>query len=181
MGAWYLPGVANQQAPSALLARKTTLIACRRVARLTFCLSPASPLAMLSPLSKPLFWRVAVLVWGGVLYWLSAQPSTALPGGFPGIDKVEHATYFTLGGMCFLLGLRLAGLAQGKAAAIVLTVLFCSFVGVLDEWHQLHVPGRSGGDVWDWLADTLGGFLGAHAAFWMQRRLTSASTTTAPR
>jgi VanZ family protein len=131
---------------------------------------------MLSPLSKPLFWRLAVLVWGSVLYWLSAQPSTALPGGFPGIDKVEHATYFTLGGMCFLLGLRLASLAQGRTTAIVLTVLFCSLVGVLDEWHQLHVPGRSGGDVWDWLADTLGGFLGAHAAFWVQRRLTSAST-----
>lgn len=126
---------------------------------------------MLSPLSKPLFWRVAVLVWGGVLYWLSAQPGTALPVGFPGIDKVEHATYFTLGGMCFLLGLRLAEMLRGKAAAIVITVLFCSFVGVLDEWHQLHVPGRSGGDEWDWLADTLGGFLGAHAAFWVQRRL----------
>jgi VanZ family protein len=78
--------------------------------------------------------------------------------------------------MCFLLGLRLAGLAQGRTTAIVLTVLFCSFVGVLDEWHQLHVPGRSGGDVWDWLADTLGGFLGAHAVFWGQRWLTSAST-----
>ena len=136
---------------------------------------------MLSPLSKPLFWRVAILVWGGVLYALSAQPGTALPGGFPGIDKVEHATYFTLGGMCFLLGLRLAGMLRGKVAAIVVTVLFCSFVGVLDEWHQLHVPGRSGGDVWDWLADTLGGFLGAHAAFWMQRKLTSASTTAALR
>jgi len=131
---------------------------------------------MPSILSKALFWRLAVLVWGVVLYALSAQPGIALPGGFPGIDKVEHATYFTLGGMCFLLGLRLAGLAQGKGAAIVLTVLFCSVVGVLDEWHQLHVPGRSGGDVWDWLADTLGGFLGAHAAFWVQRWLTSAST-----
>jgi VanZ family protein len=99
-----------------------------------------------------------------------------MPGGFPGIDKAEHATYFTLGGMCFLLGLRLAGLAQGRMTAIVLTVLFCSLAGILDEWHQLHVPGRSGGDVWDWLADTLGGFLGAHAAFWVQQRLTSAST-----
>jgi VanZ family protein len=131
---------------------------------------------MPSILSKALYWRLAVLVWGVVLYALSAQPGIALPGGFPGIDKVEHATYFTLGGMCFLLGLRLAGLAQGRMTAIVLTVLFCSFVGVLDEWHQLHVPGRSGGDVWDWLADTLGGFIGAHAAFWVQRWLTSAST-----
>jgi VanZ family protein len=133
---------------------------------------------MLSPLSKPLFWRLAVLVWGSVLYWLSAQPSTALPGGFPGIDKVEHTTYFTLGGMSFLLGLRLAGLAQGRTTAIVLTVLFCSLVGVLDEWHQLHVPGRSGGDVWDWLADMTGGFIGAFIALRAENWLTSAGTTT---
>ena len=131
---------------------------------------------MLSILSKALFWRLVVIVWSAVLYMLSAQPGIALPGGFPGIDKVEHATYFTLGGMCFLLGVRLAGLAQGKTAAIVLAVLFCSLVGVLDEWHQTFTPGRSGNDVWDWLADTLGGFLGAHAAFWVEKKLTSAST-----
>jgi VanZ family protein len=122
-------------------------------------------------LSRPLLWRVAVLLWAALLYWLSSQPSTALPGGFAGVDKIEHATYFTLGGMCFLLSLRLAGLAQGKTMALVLTILFCSCVGILDEWHQLHVPGRSGGDVWDWLADTLGGYLGAHAALWVERRL----------
>jgi VanZ family protein len=140
-----------------------------------------SALPMLSFLFNTLFWRVAVLIWGGVLYWLSSQPSIALPGGFPGIDKVEHVTYFTLGGMGFLLAFRLAGRMQGKTAAIMLTVLFCSFVGILDEWHQLHVPGRTGGDVWDWLADTLGGFLGAHAAFRAQRRLTSVSTKARPR
>ena len=130
-------------------------------------------------LAQPSFWRVAVILWAAILYFLSSQPSTALPGGFPGLDKIEHAGYFAGGGMCFLLGLRFAGFARGKALAIVLTVLFCSTVGVLDEWHQLHVPGRSGGDVWDWLADTLGGFLGAHAAFWAQRRITSMSTTAA--
>lgn len=131
---------------------------------------------MRSFLCKALVWRLALIVWGGVLYWLSSRPGMVMPVGFTGMDKIEHATYFTLGGMCFLLGLRLAGLAQGRTMAIVLTVLFCSFVGVLDEWHQLHVPGRSGGDVWDWLADTLGGFIGAHAAFWAQQWVTSAST-----
>ena len=133
---------------------------------------------MPSILSKALYWRLAVLVWGVVLYALSAQPGIALPGGFPGIDKVEHATYFTLGGMCFLLGLRLAGLAQGRTTAIVLTVLFCSFVGVLDEWHQTYTPGRSGGDVWDWFADMTGGLIGALIALGVEKWLTSAGTTT---
>lgn len=131
---------------------------------------------MLSLFSRPVLWRIAVIVWAGVLYMLSAQPGTALPGGFPGMDKIEHAGYFTGGGMCFLLGLRLAGLARRKGLAILLTVLFCSLVGILDEWHQTFTPGRSGNDVWDWLADTLGGFLGAHVAFWVEPKLTSAST-----
>jgi VanZ family protein len=136
---------------------------------------------MRSFLRKALVWRLALVVWGAVLYWLSSRPGMAMPVGFTGMDKIEHAAYFTLGGLCFLLGLRLAGLAKSKKNALLLTILFCSLTGIWDEWHQLHVPGRSGGDGWDWLADTLGGFIGAHAAFWMQRRLTSASTTAAPR
>ena len=78
-----------------------------------------------------------------------------------------------------LYGLRRAGLAHGKWLALAVTVLFCTLVGVFDEWHQLHVPGRSGGDVGDWLADTLGGVFGTLAVFFAERWFTSAGTTTA--
>jgi VanZ family protein len=48
-------------------------------------------------------------------------------------------------------------------------------VGGLDEWHQTFTPGRSGGDVWDWLADMTGGFIGAFIALgvekWMSHTL----------
>ncbi|MBK8090601.1 MAG: VanZ family protein [Verrucomicrobiaceae bacterium] len=120
-------------------------------------------------LQQPLFWRSAVLVWIGVLYWLSAQSTLPSPPGVQGIDKIEHAGYFTLGGFCFLMGLRLAGKAQRKWLALLLTVLFCSFVGIWDEWHQLHVPGRSGGDVGDWFADTLGGLFGTLAVLAVEK------------
>jgi VanZ family protein len=46
-------------------------------------------------------------------------------------------------------------------AVCIATVLFCSLIGVSDEWHQSFVPGRSGNDVWDWTADTIGGLLAA--------------------
>lgn len=101
-----------------------------------------------------------------------------MPGTFEHIDKLEHTAYFAGGGLCFLLGLRLAGFARKTSTAIVVTVLFCSLVGGLDEWHQTFTPGRSGGDVWDWLADTLGGFIGAYAALIAERWLTSVGTTT---
>ncbi len=123
---------------------------------------------------QPVIWRVLVIVWAAVLYWLSSKSGDSLPPGpFSGFDKIEHAGYFAGGGMCFLLSLRLAGFARGKALAICLTMIFCATVGILDEWHQTFTPGRSGADVWDWLADTVGGFIGAHAAFWAERWLTT--------
>ncbi|MBL9178029.1 MAG: VanZ family protein [Verrucomicrobiaceae bacterium] len=116
---------------------------------------------MLKLLSSPLLWRVLVIIWAAVLWWLSSQSKLPSPAKFEGIDKIEHTLYFAAGGMCFLLGLRTAGFARKTTSAILLTVLFCAITGLLDEWHQTFTPGRSGGDVWDWAADTLGGFVGA--------------------
>lgn len=129
-------------------------------------------------LSAPALWRALILLWAGLLYWLSSQSSLPSPAKFEGIDKFEHTLYFAAGGLCFLLGLRLAGCARGRTTAILMTVLFCSVVGGLDEWHQTFTPGRSGGDVWDWAADTIGGFIGALLALTGEKWLTSAGTTT---
>ena len=121
--------------------------------------------------SSPLPWRVLVLVWFGVLWWLSSQSFLPTPGDFPNSDKFEHTTYFAIGGTCFLLSLRLAGRAQSTVSAIALTVAFCGLIGVVDEWHQLYTPGRSGGDVWDWTADASGGLVGALVAMGLQKWL----------
>ncbi|MCF7785305.1 MAG: VanZ family protein [Prosthecobacter sp.] len=122
-------------------------------------------------LSSPSLWRVLVLLWFGVLFWLSSQSHLPSPASFEGVDKLEHAIFFSAGGMCFLLGLRLAGFAKATQTAILVTVLFCGAVGGFDEWHQTYTPGRSGGDVWDWTADMCGGFLGAFLAMGFQRWL----------
>lgn len=111
--------------------------------------------------SSPVLWSALVSIWAAVLWWLSSQSELPSPAKFEGIDKIEHTLYFAAGGMCFLLGLRTAGFARKTTSAILLTVLFCAIAGLLDEWHQTFTPGRSGGDVWDWAADTLGGFVGA--------------------
>lgn len=117
----------------------------------------------------PALWRTLVIVWAGVLWWLSSQSSLPQPASFEGVDKLEHTAYFAAGGACFLLGLRLAGLVKRTFDAVAVTVLFCAIVGGIDEWHQTHTPGRSGGDVADWLADSVGGIIGAFAALAVQR------------
>ena len=40
-------------------------------------------------------------------------------------------------------------------------VLVVGLTGALDEWHQSHVPGRSGNDPADFAADLLGAVAGA--------------------
>ncbi len=123
-------------------------------------------------ISSPVPWRFLVVLWFGVLFWLSSQSHLPSPASFEGVDKLEHAIFFSAGGMCFLLGLRLAGFAKATRTAILASVLFCGAVGGFDEWHQTFTPGRSGGDVWDWTADMCGGFLGALLAMGLQKWLT---------
>lgn len=122
-------------------------------------------------LLSPALWFVLVLGWGGTLYWLSEQSHLPSPASFEGVDKLEHAVFFAAGSACFALGLRLAGAIRSRWASILAALLFCAFIGGLDEWHQLHTPGRSGGDVWDWTADSVGGLIGAVLALLLHRIL----------
>jgi VanZ family protein len=44
---------------------------------------------------------------------------------------------------------------------VLVASLALSLFGVTDEYHQLYTVNRSGADVGDWVADTLGGCFGA--------------------
>jgi VanZ family protein len=72
----------------------------------------------------------------------------------PFIHKIEHVCYFGL--MAVLAAASLDPRRQWLA------VLAISCVGALDEWHQLHVPGRSASAV-DWLVDTLAAAVAVYA------------------
>jgi len=110
---------------------------------------------------QPRFWWFAVGVWLVVLLCASSQAGIMPPMYFTWQDKVEHASYFCAGGLCFYFALRYGSPQMSVKAVCIATVLFCSLIGVSDEWHQSFVPGRSGNDVWDWTADTIGGLLAA--------------------
>jgi VanZ family protein len=107
-------------------------------------------------------WWFGVLVWGAVLWTLSAN--STLPSGpsFPLKDKLLHCTYFCGGAFCLLLALhgKRSSLPSWRALVIP-AFLFTAIIGALDEFHQTFTPGRSGNDPWDWLADVTGGVLAA--------------------
>lgn len=112
-------------------------------------------------MSRPQFWWFAVAVWLSVLFAASSQAGVMPPMFFTWQDKVEHAAYFCAGGLCFFFALRLMFPKMPLARAMLLTIAFCSIIGATDEFHQSFVPGRSGNDLGDWLADTFGGFIAA--------------------
>jgi VanZ family protein len=111
----------------------------------------------------PRFWFAAFFLWFVTLWALSSftfeGPQTP---PIAHLDKVEHFGFF-LGGA----GLLMAGfyrLNPGRPnwkRTVSAAVIIIALVGALDEWHQTHTPGRSGNDVFDWLADVLGGTTGA--------------------
>ena len=99
-----------------------------------------------------------------IFYWILLFTLTSLPSqSVPAVgvnDKVEHMlAYF---GLSFLMYLAL--LFQKKSItirknALLFTLLFVFAYGILDEVHQLLIPGRSC-ELLDFMADILGGIIG---------------------
>jgi len=112
---------------------------------------------------------LAALSWAGLIFYLSSQPSIETPALFPGQDKLFHLIAFGILGF-LAMGTRQAS-QQGYSTRQVWRVVFAVMLyGILDEFHQYFVPGRSA-DVYDVLADAIGGLLGAWAMYWLVRVL----------
>ena len=130
--------------------------------------------------TRPVFWWGCVAIWFATLYVLSSQ--SALPS--PNIsfsDKIAHFCYFALGSTAFYLGLRFYKPKMAAIRAAFATVIFAGLVGWFDEWHQTFVPGRSGNDIGDWIADLAGGifacFVGGFLFHWIQNRAKDGAET----
>ena len=91
-----------------------------------------------------------------LIYWLSSRPSLNVPMLFTHHDKIHHMfAYFIMG----LLAYRFFGAFFAKpSSCYIVSLCFCSLYGLSDEWHQSFVQGRDG-DLFDWLADTLGALI----------------------
>lgn len=115
---------------------------------------------------------VLVLCYCLSIFYFSSRAGGQLPDFFLlQHDKVCH--FIEYAGLGFLLcyALRLSTMKPRHA-------LFCAFLlalayGVTDEYHQSFVPGRSGNDPYDLMADCFGGMAGAVlltlVAGWLQR------------
>jgi VanZ family protein len=122
---------------------------------------------------RPRFWFASFALWFAVL-WLCS--SFSVGGGAPPaihhIDKLQHFGYFFGGGGLLTAALfRLNPERPAWKKIIPSVVLILAAVGWLDEWHQTFTPGRSGNDVFDWLADLLGASFAAFTFKMLHPRL----------
>ncbi len=102
-------------------------------------------------------------LYAAVIFALSAQahPLAFLPQEWLSEDKLLHLLEYAALGALLVPAFRFAGLRPGRA--FLAAVVVASLYGATDEFHQRFVPGRTA-DVRDWVADTLGGALGAAVA-----------------
>jgi len=118
---------------------------------------------------------VAAVAWAGVLYYLSDQPSLHIPPLFPGQDKLFHAAVYAVLGV-FVSGALLPAQYSGDPRRVRLAAVLVTGYGILDEFHQSFVPGRSA-DFFDVVADASGGLLGIVAVLYLLGRLSRAGAT----
>lgn len=114
------------------------------------------------------FFPAAVLY--GFIFYLSSRERWPVEVGWGGFDKLAHAAVFGLLGIC--LGFGFGGKDGAKSPWVPFGT--GSLLAVLDEVHQLFVPGRKASP-WDTLADILGIALG----IWLQRKFVRPRSRTA--
>lgn len=113
-----------------------------------------------------LIWWILCVLWAcGVLILSSIRgdffPRLDIPLRLFGVgmDKVVHFGLFLVGGFLLTGALRQSFNWTWRRLFLV-TFISLALFGASDEIHQLFTPHRSGADVGDWIADTLGGVAG---------------------
>ena len=114
-------------------------------------------LRLLNELMKFLKFWFPLILYSGIIYYVSSLPELSIPGKWK-VDKVMHVTEYLPFG--FLTARALGSSGWKWFWAVPAAVLFRVLYGLTDEFHQLSVLGRSC-DVFDVVADAVGGTGGA--------------------
>lgn len=111
-----------------------------------------------------LLWAT-LTAWAATILWLSSRTPEQLPAvAFVASDKFNHFAAFGVGGWLAASSLRASWPRARTAAQLLVAALVVAAFGAIDEISQLATPGRSGADLYDWIADFLGAVCGASLA-----------------
>jgi len=108
-------------------------------------------------MSKNILRKIPAILIMVAIFMLSALPANQLPNAFDLNDKIKHfIAYFVLG-ISLCLWVPNSKWRTKPVIWSVLVILICTIFGISDEFHQSFVPGRSGNDLGDLIADFIGG------------------------
>ena len=130
-----------------------------------------------------MLWMVLFIAWIITLWFLSSHaiPVTEEAPKILNIDKVAHFGYFFGGGYILATWSQLKYDDQSSLfTRYFFPIIFLSIYGAIDEYHQTFTPGRSGNDLYDWIADFLGASFGVLLANYFHRILFKFSSPFAP-
>jgi VanZ family protein len=119
---------------------------------------------MLRRLENFLIFWMPVFLYCTVIYIQSSYPSMAHLPDVPFGDKYLHIIGYALLGFLFFRAFRSSRPGSRRVVLSLLSVAATTAYGISDEIHQYFVPSRSA-DVFDVLADMIGGCLGVLAYF----------------
>jgi len=104
----------------------------------------------------------ALLAWAAGILWVSSMTRQELPeAAFLFSDKFNHFVAFAVGGWLAASARRLSRPLGNVPRQLVLAIILVAAFGAIDEAFQTFTPGRTGGDLYDWIADFLGAIAGA--------------------
>lgn len=116
---------------------------------------------------RPLLYLwLPVVVWMGLIFYLSAQPDLPQPHvGWADLIISSGAHSFVFGVLAVLWARALGERRHALILAFALTMLYA----LTDEFHQAFVPGRHP-DLWDLVCDGFGAALGLGLWAWWRSR-----------
>jgi VanZ family protein len=107
-------------------------------------------------------------IYCSLIYWLSSKTVLPTPSLFIHQDKVLHfGAYFIMGILAWHFFYDY--FFTNPLIVFIVSLLFCSFYGLSDEWHQSFVNGREA-DFLDWLADTMGALIATSIHFYRVKK-----------
>lgn len=124
----------------------------------------------MSPQYPFLKYQLPALVWSLAIFGLSAIPRVPIDITPLGIDKVLHAVFYAI--LCFLVWRALwfqsrVGIFQRHS--LLVAFLFSFGYGIVMEWYQRYLPGRSP-DIYDAVANGTGALICVLVLMWRQKK-----------
>lgn len=104
------------------------------------------------------FW-FPVIIYSGIIYFVSAIPNLKGPGEQLNLDKLIHFGEYMPFGFLVFRALNKTTQRLSSRSLLIVTLILTVFHAMVDEFHQSFVPGRSS-DWQDALADSIGGMVG---------------------